>query len=278
MENTSDIPTIIKWCVERGFIQQALTMYVEKVPQYIVKNKIIFLRDEDKKEIEKRFEKSGEKENGRDMEYHFLTNYIYVENTDKYWKNICHLIKDGKFSDVREYSVTDDTRNFIDAMYNLSKSRNYFNLNENTKSYVRKAYKAKNNTETNIKEKDIENSFNTPTFTYKKILNILCSLKAKEIIGVMDKISKNNAEDIFKKRTYNFLYNKKLEKNIIKVLQDYYDIKEYRNNANHAGLFGIDKDLPVLEISNKIEKKIYECINLLKEVKEEIGAEKYEKN
>lgn len=33
--------TIIKWCLDNGLIQQALTLYIEKIPDYLLRNRII---------------------------------------------------------------------------------------------------------------------------------------------------------------------------------------------------------------------------------------------
>lgn len=58
IKEDASIPTIIKWCANKGFIQQALTLYIELIPSYLVKEKIIQFVDKGKKqeEIEKGLE------------------------------------------------------------------------------------------------------------------------------------------------------------------------------------------------------------------------------
>lgn len=40
-ENTIEIPKLILWCLDNGMIQQAVTLYIEKMPEYYLDNKMI---------------------------------------------------------------------------------------------------------------------------------------------------------------------------------------------------------------------------------------------
>lgn len=36
MQHGPDYYSIVKWCVENGLVQQALTIFTEKIPSYII--------------------------------------------------------------------------------------------------------------------------------------------------------------------------------------------------------------------------------------------------
>ena len=71
---------MIEWCINNGLIQQALTLYVEKMPDFFVKNNIIFYKDTKKKssiakDVEGIYKKC--KKYGYTKEYCFIRNYIF---------------------------------------------------------------------------------------------------------------------------------------------------------------------------------------------------------
>ncbi len=47
----NNIPQIIKWCVKKGFLQQAVTLYTEWVPVFVIDKGIIVIKTNDIKEI-----------------------------------------------------------------------------------------------------------------------------------------------------------------------------------------------------------------------------------
>lgn len=50
IKEDASVPSIIKWCARKGFIQQALTLYVELIPEYLVTSGLIYPIDKEKEE------------------------------------------------------------------------------------------------------------------------------------------------------------------------------------------------------------------------------------
>lgn len=74
----------IQWCLEHGYLQQALTLYTETIPLYLFEQKYVELTEEGRREIEEQFQ-----DDKRDMCFIALNEYD-VRNTvdlaDNAWK------------------------------------------------------------------------------------------------------------------------------------------------------------------------------------------------
>ena len=69
---------ILSWCIENGYLQQTLTLYTERVPEYIYKNFVV-LRKNDAETVEKILE-----EDNRNFGFYVLNNY---KEDDENFKN-----------------------------------------------------------------------------------------------------------------------------------------------------------------------------------------------
>lgn len=67
---------VIRWCIKHGYMQQALTLYTERIPEYIGEHKLVELSEFETKKINKRL--SDDEINF----YFFLLNH-YKNNRDK---------------------------------------------------------------------------------------------------------------------------------------------------------------------------------------------------
>ncbi len=109
-----NLPKIIQWCIDKDYIQQALTLCSERLPKYIVENGIVTINETLKEATSK--SKKNYEEN-----YHFLVQYIYssyykfvsysklYELLDLYKKqynlyNILSEEKQEKLSDIENIS------------------------------------------------------------------------------------------------------------------------------------------------------------------------------
>ena len=109
-----NLPKIIQWCIDKDYIQQALTLCSERLPKYIVENGIVTINETLKEAASK--SKKNYEEN-----YHFLVQYIYssyykfvsysklYELLDLYKKqynlyNILSEEKQEKLSDIENIS------------------------------------------------------------------------------------------------------------------------------------------------------------------------------
>lgn len=113
-----DIAEIIGWCVDRDFIQQALTFYAERVPVYLYDSGIFCPTKAEGKEY-KRFLAEGKKENG-DPEI----NKVYVKDYAKYNEKYSWMIKYLQFSNRYKQSY----RSFTATLMGVR--RNYAGLNK----------------------------------------------------------------------------------------------------------------------------------------------------
>lgn len=145
-ENAS-IPVIIKWCANKEFMQQALTLYVELIPRYLIDEKIIKLVNREKtkvfveskiKDYEKKYKRwenefifhLGKKESddreeaiNRKMSfYDYLRIKRKVRLNDDTWKIIetyCEIKRDRNFihhAEGNSISTNDEKEKIINAV------------------------------------------------------------------------------------------------------------------------------------------------------------------
>ena len=85
---------IIRWCVEKGYLQQALTLYTERVPEYIGKKNFYAMTPQENKKLQ---EKIGDDK--RSETFYFLNNYF---TDDKDFKNFQTEI-DNRINKINNY-------------------------------------------------------------------------------------------------------------------------------------------------------------------------------
>ena len=118
---------IIRWCINKGYLQQALTLYTERVPEYLNENKFYEINPSEYEKIEKKLKKDVRNEG-----FYFLNNYLEKSDDDdetakkfqekigimgnkldklniKFFEQIKKAIRDKNFS------FADWRKNFFDA-------------------------------------------------------------------------------------------------------------------------------------------------------------------
>ena len=85
---------IIRWCVEKGYLQQALTLYTERVPEYICEKNFYAIPPQEYKKLQ---EKIGDDK--RSEAFYFLNNYF---TDDKDFKNFQTEI-DNRINKINNY-------------------------------------------------------------------------------------------------------------------------------------------------------------------------------
>lgn len=239
---------IIKWCTENNMIQQALTMYVEKIPEYIIKNKGYITVSE--KEYQEMKKKLSSHEN------------IYVKT-----------FYEGFLVQKKEEELTDFVKAIDDSFITSILSATTPNINRRTK----KEYSAviDENLPESIKL-GLENLFKVATVVYdgdrlnpdkttinrklkqmelnEQIIEFACKIKNSDIFSLKNEIASDNKivkifleEDIHganisEKKAYNiehlesnedFKINIDLEQ-MKTICTDYIFFKLLRNQINHA--------------------------------------------
>lgn len=69
----------IEWCLDHGYVQQALTLYTETVPDFILEQGILDFTDEQRKELDKIMENDPDKNtvsNYKDSPMFYFINYV----------------------------------------------------------------------------------------------------------------------------------------------------------------------------------------------------------
>ncbi|MGN0954176.1 TM1812 family CRISPR-associated protein, partial [Dialister sp.] len=101
----------IEWCLKHSYIQQALTLYTETVPDFLLKERILYFTDEQREALDKTMENDPDQNtvhNYKDSPMFYFINY--VENP----KVVLSVSKEGK-----EYAgkLGRTFRSFIDVIW-----------------------------------------------------------------------------------------------------------------------------------------------------------------
>ncbi len=73
---------IIRWCIEKGYLQQALTLYTERIPEYLGENNFYKISQQDYKKL---LEKTSN--DNRNEAFYFLNNYLTYNGEAKNSQN-----------------------------------------------------------------------------------------------------------------------------------------------------------------------------------------------
>ncbi len=111
LDREPDDLELIEWCLQRGHIQQALTLYTERVPEYICENKLIEQTPEEHALTEKLFEKD---ELHRSVNFCLFNEYEAVEGSGEEAKR---AYENKKFKTER--SIDDLTARICDEIADM---------------------------------------------------------------------------------------------------------------------------------------------------------------
>ena len=105
---------IIRWCVEKGYLQQALTLYTERIPEYVGEKIFYTIPPQEYKKLQ---EKIGDDK--RSEAFYFLNNYL-TETTKKTDKDKTEIEKeyDARVAELKNFQTEIDN--------SVNKINNYF--------------------------------------------------------------------------------------------------------------------------------------------------------
>lgn len=69
---------IIRWCVKKGYLQQALTLYTERIPEYIGENNFYAIAPQEYKKLQEKIA-----DDNRNEAFYFLNNYCSIEDDEE---------------------------------------------------------------------------------------------------------------------------------------------------------------------------------------------------
>lgn len=271
---------IIRWCIEKGYLQQALTLYTERIPEYLGEN-FITQTDEESAKLNEKL-----KGDRRRKYFYLIAEYLSndtdlvtaantkIKNINKIYDsiletNVVDKIKSGKFDydswreTFNEYFCVPENIDIQNLIGDETAFRTKLEL-------LNKIYaKPKIFLELSADElATIKNILNVKPSTIRKYADNLIKLCNDQITR---KIWKENILPVLKIDIRVIRIECMLESNIfsvtipeeifIAILKRYYHLKDERNNANHANenaKFSSAKDLEDYMLSgiDEIERAV----------------------
>lgn len=209
---------IIRWCIEKGYLQQALTLYTERVPEYIAENNFYKIPPQEYKKLQEKT--AGDK---RNEGFYFLNNYLADDGIKKDDKNKTEIQKEyeKRVADLKNFQIEIDK-------YVRKINNNFF---EQIKKFVIPAIRNKNFSYDDWRKKIFANIklpvdwvFPEGIFTGEEKLceqlNLLVRLKnSPQILLDLDNAELNLIRPIIKKLSGDFEKNPKGFQRMKKILE-----------------------------------------------------------
>ena len=241
--NTIDYCRMIKWCLENNLIQQAITIYIEKIPKYIFDSRILIC---DEKYISEVREKQAKKPQNKNIyAFIFYDEFMdYVSSTEK--NNIAKLrtALTEKFKKHNQsYKYDPDLKKYMDAFYKIKKSSR--SAGTDFKSHMEEICTCSDTCISRIERTIADLSLQNQYTEFDTMISGFCNNETG--LGKIMGISKENSSTFDKKiRTasnitendcvsQNITINPKTDINVLRsILFDYIYVKAIRNQINHA--------------------------------------------
>jgi len=272
---------IIRWCVKKGYLQQAMTLYTERVPEYVGEKFISMTEDEEKKLLK------SVKNDVRNEYFYLLNNYL-LESPEmvSYSVKIQNQIRDVNqkyFFLVRTDAMQKiskghfDYKTFAERLFDEIKSLT--DLSEVEKFFDESKLHSELNTLNELKQNFIDIS--SPRLdAYRKIIDSLNfnptepqGKRIKNFFNNLSRLTMGDFKSIFptfgvdiKILRLQYLLDNKIfslriaTPDFFSIMNRYFKLKDERNHSNHArndiGEFKTAKDLEncILEGLREIEE------------------------
>lgn len=234
-----DYCRMIKWCLENGLIQQAVTIYIEKMPKYIFDNRILICDEKYYREFKGKNENKPFKQNTDAVIFYdeFMDSVAYDEKLRV--KKLQKAIKEI-YKNKNRYTYDNDLHQYMTVFKDMKKIH--------TSKFRKYIEDISNSTYSGItdEERDIVNYCLDEKFgSFEKMINALTE-KEKDAAKIMRIEFKSiptfdkkirTAENITMTNCYHegVTINKKTNINALRsILFDYIYVKSVRNQINHA--------------------------------------------
>ena len=274
---------IIRWCMKKDFWQQAMTLCTEWLPLEIIDRKIFLPTSE---MIIKDVENDG-LSSGREWQQHFIIAYqrqnkLQIQNKllDIFCRDLRHILKNLPNSRI-ENSISKEYGNLKNLVIEHSEAYGAFSLVVSNKLPVKdfqKKYPLLYKTLQFLYNENFgrKNLFEfIRTFDYDKLFLFMSKLKSEVLlqalgINKVDAVNVaikkfqsaaepkwENRAEIYNEMLANDIAKSKLadKEKILELLKGYYEIRQERNQLNHANT-SERKEIPELEkmIENYLKK------------------------
>ena len=262
--DSDDYVSIINWCLDHGYLQQALTLYTECFPYLILtKDKVIEINENLKATVIEKAEKDKMK---REWEYFFLNEYTpegkneifnVYKNFISRLKIIIQSIRKNEFNidDVEKENWTG--KGIIKADYD-----DYLKL-------LQELQELKSNPDLAADLNTVAKNLPTLYSFWDLISEDVFQMPVNGRENIILKILENTGNDDFPKKSNNTLITKHMimhgdftlnidEETFLKIIERYFIVKVERNNIAHARLTLNEKsDVSDSEKSHTVSLKEY---------------------
>lgn len=243
---------IIRWCIDHDYLQQALTLYTERVPEFLGENGFLILSDKNKKKLENMVE------NDRRAQYYYLFNvykpddpafknlkkYLNAIKNAIYWKGNFNLDYNSWYREnlapLEKIQLTCKDapllRSQLTLLHELRKNpKPLLNLDDAKLEPIRQILN-----ELSEKFLTLHNEF----ARRKVLFSFINEIQFHDTIKYFPPLQ--FAADVYAtyshekiKRVYETIYNKFFEPAIpvdkfLSIMEKYYELQDERNNSNHA--------------------------------------------
>lgn len=235
-KNKTDYCYLVKWCAENGLIQQAITIYTEKIPKYLFAEGLVKATEEERKKAEAQSKQNKNVEMqmwyGSMYEIFDLSVYhFYCWLKDRYYRTDDQRSKNAIFLYIEFEKKTKNCRNIDEGCNELIDSL----YNSNDINFYRKIQAIAKENQLNDKEGKLVSLRNTLVNDINKVEELLnaCSNGKKKTKNKIDK--KIGAIEIISSKTIPLGYSVNFPIKDLKILmRDYLWAKCQRNKINHA--------------------------------------------
>jgi len=241
---------IIRWCLENDYLQQALTLYTERIPEYLGEK----LVSQSEVETKKLSEYVKRDKMGRNHFYILLTDYPLRKNhTDKAFRKLCDAVKSE--------TVGRKSPNVDAWLKSINERLAPFNVSVKDEDRLRSQVETFNKIR---QSPDILNDLTSPALNpIRGIINELFDellavdkpiMRGKIIFDFVNKLTNDKftnffpdvvfAKDIFERfprahKVYELLFDKIFSVSIpqetfLNIMEKYFIIQSERNHSNHA--------------------------------------------
>ncbi|PWM82028.1 MAG: hypothetical protein DBY41_02965 [Clostridium sp.] len=304
---------IIRWCLDNDLIQQALTLYVEKIPQYYLDDKHKFF-DTEEESLKDSISKGNEDKSYANIFYtkifsniwfnrfYYPLNYNELIDNNKKINEVKNIVEKYKQQILdRDVELLDRCEdNIKDIIYEIYKIIDKIYENEKESDTEIKVGYIKLSKNDKLMPKTKEKFINTFKVNNKLIANILEELGQINSIYNMECFYANNTKEytlnrkinsiiILRKSDINPLWlNNKIDLNeFAELMEDYVYFKIMRNQINHASsdelkdevinyltAQGYKVDINEKGIKDEIKKIMYRSIDSIASIAEKIEDNK----
>lgn len=126
---SNDLITVIRWCLKKGYLQQAVTFYVERLPNEIVSREILYVSDELEEEYNQAREDKKTSYHYKNCEYNYGLLVKFLPH--KYGRfNLVKHIDQKKLLTKLNYNTSENKRKVKDILksyYDIKDDRNKIN-------------------------------------------------------------------------------------------------------------------------------------------------------